>query len=104
MIQSVHSEYEVTKLRVAFRPVWFGLFIKDPASLLQLMSTATLHRNYTHGTQDEGRAVTYRQKAWKSVNDRLADPVQCTTDGVMSAILAFLILDVSFRLFNLLWL
>ena len=94
--QTVHCGIDVTQLRLAFRPVWFSLFLKDSAAFLQMMSAAMTHRGYTHGLVNETKAMFLRQQAWMSVNDRLADPEHCTSDGTLAAILSFLILDVRF--------
>jgi hypothetical protein len=91
-----HNDATVGKVRiVAFRPIWLSLFMKDPASFLQLMSTALEHRKTQGEFNQEERVIKYRHMAWNSVNERLSNPALRATDGIMSAILAFLIRDVS---------
>lgn len=70
--------------------------MKDSAAFLGMMAAAMAHRDYTHGLNNNTKFQFLRQQAWMSVNDRLADPAQCTSDGVLAAILSFLILDVSY--------
>jgi len=59
-----------------------------------MIAAALLHRGYTHGLRNDAKAASLRKYAWTSVNERLADPIQCTSDGVIGAVLSFLILDV----------
>jgi hypothetical protein len=69
----------------------------DEASFFQNMSTARYHFGKLYGRSDEvglEQAALYNMKAIQSVNSRLSDPAQNTTDGIIGSVLCFLTYNV----------
>lgn len=77
----------------AFRPIWFEKNMRDSAAFLQQLSTASMHLSLVQGN-DPSQAFVYQQMAIRSVNDRLSDPVQSLSSGIVATVVSFLIYDV----------
>lgn len=93
LVEYLHADYESTNIIPAFRTIWFGMILRDPASFLQQLSTTVMHQMFVHGTNDEKKALMYQQRALQSVNKRLSDPVLGLSDGVVGTVVSFLTSD-----------
>lgn len=90
----VHADLECTNIIPAFRPIWFGMVLLDPASFWQQLSTTSKHQSVFHQKGDEIESLKYEQLALRSVNDRLSDRVKGISDGIIRTIICFLTHDV----------
>lgn len=52
-----------------------------------------MHLSLVQGI-DPSQAFIYQQKAIHSVNNRLSDPVQSLSSGIVAAVVSFLVYDV----------
>lgn len=62
---------------------------------MQQLSTTITHQVLLHGRGDSNLALLYQQRALRSVNERLADPVLGIGEGVVGAVVSFLTFGVS---------
>ncbi|RDW61496.1 hypothetical protein BP5796_11388 [Coleophoma crateriformis] len=77
-----------------FRDFWFPLGLVDAAAMHQILSNTAMHLNALRGRSDDVRAaLEYNTAAIKSVNRRLPDASQNTSDGILGAILGFMCHD-----------
>ncbi|RDW77655.1 hypothetical protein BP6252_05708 [Coleophoma cylindrospora] len=77
-----------------FRDFWFPLGLVDAAAMQQILSNSAMHLNALRGLLDDaGTALEYHTAAIKSVNGRLSDASQNTSDGILGAILGFMCHD-----------
>ena len=70
------------------------MVLRDPASFLQQMGTTVTHLELVHGTSYQRKALNYKQRALRLVNERLSDPVLGISDGVVGTVVSFLTHDV----------
>ena len=90
----VHADFESTKLFPTFRPLWFGLFLRDAASFQALLCIVMMYKNRVHGTRHERKAIGYQSKALRLVHERLSDSFQRVSVGIVITIVLFLLHDV----------
>lgn len=81
-------------VKATFRQVWFKFLMRDPASLLQMLSIAVIERAKKSGG-DTNKSLSYYQRALRSVNERLGDPILGLSDGIIGSIMCFLTYCVS---------
>ena len=85
----VETDFECEGVIPAFKPVWFEMIMRDPATFLQALSTAVTHRGSIHG-EDGSKALIYQQRAIHSVNERLSHELLGISDGVVGTVITFL--------------
>lgn len=85
----VETDSESNSVIPAFKPVWFEMIMRDPASFLQTLSTATTHRASIRG-EDGSKALIYQQRAIGSLNKRLSHALLGISDGVVGTVITFL--------------
>lgn len=73
----------------SFRQLWFRLFLQDEASFMQILGIGFLIQGRVV------KALQYQQKALQSVNRRLSDPRKQISNGIMGAVMAYTVADVS---------
>lgn len=95
LTSAVHADSQASNIIPAFRQIWFGLILRDPASFFQQLSTTIMHQRLFHGAGDESKVLTYQQMALQSVNERLSDPVFGLSDGIVGTVVSFLTNDVT---------
>ncbi|EPE31131.1 hypothetical protein GLAREA_04098 [Glarea lozoyensis ATCC 20868] len=92
--QLVYLMHKQTEENVtAFRDVWFSLVLCDEGAFFQLMSTVRFHYGRLYGRSDEAgqeMAAAYNIKAIQSVNSRLVNVAQSTTEELIGAVICFL--------------
>jgi hypothetical protein len=71
-----------------FRDHWYPLGLADPAAMHQVLANAAIQMvGLRRDTQDTEKSLSYHVAAIHSVNRRLADASQSTSDGLLGAIL-----------------
>lgn len=65
--------------------------MQDPAGFRQILCSSAMHQARLRGEVESlnTEAIDYSTHAIQSVNQRLMDPVQGISDGIIAAVLAF---------------
>ena len=69
--------------------IGFFRTVLDDAAFRQILSTASAHMTFLRQAPQSSEAIVLSNDAIQSVNRRIADPVQCLSDGVIITIIAF---------------
>jgi len=69
--------------------IGFFKTVSDDAAFRQILCTASAHMTVLRQGSDNAEARALSSAALRSVNKRIVDPGQGTSDGVLMAILAF---------------
>ena len=79
--------------------IGFFRCITDPAGFLQILCTSVSHQTALRKQRldQSPEAIMLSTQAIQSVNQRLGDPAQSTSEGVVAAILAFCCHTVSYH-------
>lgn len=75
--------------------IGFFKTVLDDAGFRQILSTSSAHMTVLREGTETAEAVSLSSQAVQSLNSRISDPTLCTSDGVMSTILAFACHSVS---------
>jgi len=82
-----------------FRTVWFTMSLHDHSAFRLAMANAAMflaekHRPQTFRYEDCHEALKYYGQCVRQITDRLADPVDSTSEGVVTTILGLICHDV----------
>jgi hypothetical protein len=69
--------------------IGFFCSVLDDAAFRQILSTASSHMTHLRNVPQSSESIVLSNDAIQSVNKRIADPVQCLSDGVIITIIAF---------------
>jgi len=77
------------------RDTWLPLAYTDPALLYEILSHIALQFNFYTKSNTDFKSLALHSLALRSVNERLLDPIEGISDGVIGTILAFAAFSVS---------
>lgn len=77
--------------------MWYPVAVKDPACFYQILSVAASDLEERYGGTNEFKipGTVFYNKAIQSVNNRLSDSVEGTSDGVVASVLCLAVDGVS---------
>lgn len=102
LIMPVQSEADY-KYR-PFRDVWFKLALHDGSAFTLSMANAAMFLDEachpaTFQYERSGEALAYYGRSVSQVTSRLADPVDCVSEGLMTTVLGLICHDVCTPMF-----
>ncbi|KAH6663250.1 hypothetical protein B0J14DRAFT_609640 [Halenospora varia] len=74
----------------SFRNVWFTMTLGDEGSFYQILSTMRRHLAVIRGEPDQHSSDWLHNKAIQSVRQRIVDPLEAVTDGMVASVICFL--------------
>jgi len=82
-----------------FRTVWFTMSLHDHSAFRLAMANAAMflgekHHPQTFRYEHCHEALKYYGQCVRQITDRLADPTDCTSEGVVTTILGLICHDV----------